>query len=198
MLTMPTMLTLFRLIISPLVFPALLVYLAPLNVVLVNAALAAVFLLISLTDFLDGHLARAWNQVTPLGKVLDPIADKFLLYAALIGLLASGKLFFMWAIIFIGREFFVMGIRLLAYEHKFSVPVVWFGKLKTFVQTAYITAVIVNPYHSFTLKASLFNQVEAGLLAAALFLSLWTAYRYYRIFVRDFVEHHEKPEQAAQ
>jgi CDP-diacylglycerol--glycerol-3-phosphate 3-phosphatidyltransferase len=182
----PTILTLFRLIVSPILLPALLIYLLPLNVLLINAALAAVFMLLSLTDFLDGYLARSRGQSTLFGKVFDPIADKFLIYATLIALLVVKKIFFVWVIIFIGREFFVLGLRILALEHKFSLPEVWLSKMKTFAQMMYLAVAIANPYHDFTVQASLFNQVEQGLLAAALVLTVWTAYRYYRAFVKGF------------
>ncbi len=196
-INVPTTLTLFRLIFSPIFLPILIVYLLPLNVFLINVALAITFFLFSLTDFLDGYLARYLNQNTLIGRVLDPIADKFLIYATLIALLAAQKIFFVWVIIFIGREFFVMGLRLLALEHRFTLRVVWFSKLKTLIQMAYLTMVIVNPYRdiSTTISASLFNQIEKGLLATALFLSIWTAYRYYINFVRTLKLHQEQPDQ---
>ncbi len=185
-------LTLFRLIFSPIVLPFLLVYFLPLNILAFNVVLAATFLVFGLTDFLDGYLARHLNQHTLMGKVLDPIADKFLLYATLIALLAAQKIFFAWALIFIGRELFVMGLRLIALEHSFSLPVVWFSKLKTLVQVAYLTLVIANPYHDYSIRRSVCNQVEKVLLIAALVLTVWTAYRYYVTFVRTYKSHQEK------
>lgn len=183
-INLPTLLTLFRLLFSPIVLPLLIVYLSPYNVLWINGALAGLFILFSMTDVLDGYLARTWGEVTLVGKVLDPIADKFLVYATLVALLAVQKVSFVWVLLLIGREFFVMGLRLLALEHNISISVSFLGKIKTLVQAAYLTVAIANPFHDFALHASRTNKVEAVLLGATLIVSLWSAYLYYRAFVR--------------
>ena len=122
-INLPTILTLIRLILSPLVLPVILVYLLPLNIFWVNGVLAVIFMLLSITDFFDGYLARKYNQETVLGKVLDPLADKFLTYSALIGLLAAHKIYFYWVVILIGRELFILGLRHVALEHRLEVSV---------------------------------------------------------------------------
>jgi CDP-diacylglycerol--glycerol-3-phosphate 3-phosphatidyltransferase len=114
-LNLPILLTLSRLILSPLLLPVLLVYLLPFNNIFINSFLGFLFFLFSITDFFDGYFARRYKQETQVGKLLDPIADKFLLYSTLIGLLAADKIFFYWVIIIIGREFFVMGLRQIAF-----------------------------------------------------------------------------------
>ena len=143
----PTILTLTRLIIGPLVVPFLIVYLIPSNNIIMNCAVGAVFIILSITDLLDGYLARKLNNETELGKLLDHMADKFLTYSSLIGLITAHKIFFVWVLIFIGREFFVMGLRMLAQDYQLFVPVSYLGKLKTVSQAAYIAAAIINPYH---------------------------------------------------
>jgi CDP-diacylglycerol--glycerol-3-phosphate 3-phosphatidyltransferase len=183
----PTLLTLIRLIISPLVLPILFVYFLPLNILLINCILAAVFVLMSLTDFFDGYLARKYDQVTAIGKLLDPIADKFFIFSSLVALLTINKIFFFWVIILIGREFFVMGLRLIALEHQLSVPVSALGKLKTVLQVAYLTFVIINPYqHLGFAKAATWNAVEGLLLGVTLIASLWSAYLYFKRFMTAF------------
>jgi len=167
------------------------VYLSPLNLFWVNNALSGLFVLFGLTDFLDGYLARRLGEVTQLGKILDPIADKFLIYATLVALLAAQKIFFLWVLIFIGREFFIMGLRIVALEHHMPVSVSWFGKIKTIAQMAYLAVVIANPNHSFSLHASTFNQLEAGLLAVTLLITVWSIYHYYRAFARAMYKHNE-------
>src|SRR5579863_3418124 len=133
-LSLPMLLTFIRLIGSPIILPFLLVYLLPYNTFWLNCSLAAIFVLFGLTDFFDGYLARKYHLVTPTGAMLDHIADKFLLYSTLIALLAADKLHFFWAILWIGREFFVMGLRQISLENSFSITVSSWGKLKTVMQ----------------------------------------------------------------
>jgi len=185
-LNFPNFLTLSRLILSPLVLPILLFYCLPLHFVYVNYFLALLFVLFSLTDFFDGYLARKYKQETSLGSILDPMADKFLFYSVFIALVASGKIFFYWAIIFIGREFFIMGLRIIALEKGFSISVSAWGKLKTIAQTIYVTLVIGNPFYVQDCPLSLLNHLETVMLIISLFLSLWSAYRYYKMFVQEF------------
>jgi|SRR5579859_3165417 len=178
-MNIPTILTLSRLIIGPLVVPVMCAYLLPINNFAINSIIGIIFLIFGLTDLLDGFLARRLGSETQLGKLLDFMADKFLIYSSLIGLIAAHKIYFVWVLIFIGREFFVMGVRLLALESKTSVPVSYWGKIKTVSQIAYIAAAIINPDHHLALTASRFNMVEKGLLLVALVLTLYSAYNYY-------------------
>lgn len=183
----PTFLTLVRLVVSPLTLPILLVYLLPLQVMWINCALAILFVFFSLTDFFDGFLARRYCQVTSVGSLLDPIADKFLVYSTLIALLVLDKIYFYWVIILIGREFFVMGLRNIALEIGISVTVSWFGKIKTAIQMIFLTIVIVNPYQSLGLLGALgWNGVELLLLVLTLIFSVWSAYTYYLAFIKQF------------
>ena len=140
----PTKLTVFRLSFSPLIFPALLYCFLTDTYMLGNIVLALIFLAIGFTDFLDGYYARAYNQVSFLGSFLDPLADKFLVFSTLITLVALHKVCFYTAIILIGREFYVMGLRELALSYGCHVPVIWSAKVKTFLQIIYIALVILN------------------------------------------------------
>lgn len=183
----PNYLTLFRLIFSPLLFPLLLVYLLPLNAPFINALLALLFILVSLTDFFDGYLARKFKQESLVGRILDPIADKFLIYATLIALLAVHKIFFYWVVILIGREFFVMGLRHVAAAHNFEVPVLPFSKIKTAFQMILLTWMIANPYQAAGFEgAPLWNIGQAVVLFATIVLSLYSATRYYQLFMKKF------------
>ena len=185
----PTMLTLIRLVISPLFFPFLLVYLLPYNLVWLNIALAIVFVLFCLTDFFDGYLARKYKQETGLGKMLDPIADKFLMYSTLIALLVVQKIFFYWVILFIGRELFVMGLRLVALQQRVEISVSRLGKYKTAFQMIALTMIIANPCQAIGLgfsDAALFNSIELMFLLAGLLLSLESARQYYLEFMQHY------------
>jgi CDP-diacylglycerol--glycerol-3-phosphate 3-phosphatidyltransferase len=187
MINFPTFLTLIRLVLSPLMLPILFVYLLPYNIAWINYSLAMLFVFFSLTDFFDGYLARRLQQETSLGKILDPIADKFLIYSTLVSLLAIGKIYFYWVILLVGREFFMMGLRHIALEHNFTVPVSWLGKIKTVVQMVFLTVVIVNPYNQLHLwDAPCWNGLELILLILSLYLSLASAQRYYVAFMKEF------------
>jgi CDP-diacylglycerol--glycerol-3-phosphate 3-phosphatidyltransferase len=155
---------------------------------LLNLLMAIVFIAFSLTDFFDGYLARKNGQQTILGTVLDPIADKFLCYSTLIALLVAGKIFFFWVVILIGREFFMMGLRQIALEHNFSVPVSLFGKYKTAFQMVCLTFVIVNPYQEIGFHFyghGLWNVVESILVWSTVILSVWSAKSYYQSFMKQ-------------
>jgi CDP-diacylglycerol--glycerol-3-phosphate 3-phosphatidyltransferase len=192
-INVPTVLTLIRLIVAPFVLPVLLVYLLPFNSLFINGALALLFIVFALTDFFDGHLARRLQQETRLGKLLDPLADKCLVYSTLIALLAVGKIYFYWVIIFVGREFFVMGLRLIALEHGSAVTVSWWGKIKTVLQMALLTVLIANPYQVLGLcNAWCWNGVELVLLISALGVSVFSAYQYYQNCMVEFRKGEER------
>lgn len=92
------------------------------------------FVLASATDFFDGYIAREWNQMTMLGAILDPLADKMLTLAAFLGLMMIGEAS-AWAIyIIIVRELFITGIRTVAVSEGLSVKASWAGKIKTVLQ----------------------------------------------------------------
>src|SRR5207302_6221567 len=103
---------------------------------------AAVFLAASLTDLLDGYLARRRGQVTTLGTLLDPVADKLLIMAAFISLVQLGLVQAWMAVIIIGREIAVMGLRSIASAQGFTIDASQFGKIKMATQVAAITLLI--------------------------------------------------------
>jgi len=91
----------------------------------------AVFILASLTDYLDGHIARSRNLVTTFGKFLDPLADKMLVFAALLWFCAAGR-FPVWAMALVAaREFAVSGLRMIAASEGKIMAAAWSGKIKT-------------------------------------------------------------------
>ncbi len=190
-LNIPTALTLFRLIASPLVMPMLFVYALPANILWINLVLAFLFVLLSMTDFFDGYLARKYNQETVVGRMLDPLADKFLMYSAFIGLLAAGKIYFYWVVILIGREFFIMGLRYVALEFSVTVSVSLLGKIKTALQMVCIAVIIANPYQQLGLQET-FNIVEMGLLIVSTAFSVMSAIVYYDDFMKMVRENSQR------
>lgn len=182
-LNVPLILTLTRLIVSPLLLPILIVSIVPYHNAMLNGMLACFFVLINLTDFFDGYLARRYHQETRLGKLLDPIADKFLLFSVVLALVSLGLIYFFWAIILIGREFFVMGLRIIGFDFGIQVHVQQLGKLKTVVLMIYITSVIVNATH--TVFQPYLSYIEGASLAWSLLLSLISAYNYFQVFRKN-------------
>jgi CDP-diacylglycerol--glycerol-3-phosphate 3-phosphatidyltransferase len=133
----PNLLTVVRILLVPVLVVALL---ASAHEGDVFAAI--VFAVASATDFVDGYLARSRNSVTTFGKLMDPLADKLLIVAALISLVSLGRLQAWVAMVIIARELAVTVLRLGASQAGVIVPASNFGKLKTCVQIVTILAVI--------------------------------------------------------
>jgi len=107
---------------------------------------AVVFALISLSDFFDGYIARKRNEITPVGAMLDPLADKLLISAALVFLIGKGVDAWM-AYAIIAREFLITGLRMLALSKNTTIPVTMSGKVKTNLQMFAVGAIILTiPY----------------------------------------------------
>lgn len=107
-------------------------------------AAVAIFIIASLTDLLDGKIARKYNLVTNFGKFMDPLADKLLVAAALICLTANGTLAAWISIIIISREFIISGIRLVASDNGIVIAASYWGKFKTTFQMVMIVMLILN------------------------------------------------------
>ncbi len=95
-----------------------------------------IFVVATVTDKLDGYIARKYNMITTFGKFMDPIADKLLVSSALIYLTATEKIPVWITIIIIGREFAISGVRLIATESNVTIAASAWGKLKTIAQMA--------------------------------------------------------------
>ena len=96
-----------------------------------NYAALAVFVIASLTDLLDGYIARHYNQITDFGKFMDPLADKVLVLTSMICFCAMGR-FPAWALVIVmAREFAVSGLRLVAVDNGRVIAAGWSGKVKT-------------------------------------------------------------------
>ena len=103
-----------------------------------------VFILASLTDFLDGHIARKYNLVTNFGKFMDPLADKLLVCSAMIALVGMHRLSSIVAIIIIAREFIISGFRLIASDNGIVIAASYWGKFKTTFQMIGVVLLIFN------------------------------------------------------
>ena len=157
-MNLPNKLTIFRIILVPImvIIPFLNIQGEVLGIPITYLIIDLIFIIASITDKLDGYLARKNNQVTNFGKFLDPIADKILVVAAMILFVEMGRLPAWIPIIVIFREFAVSGYRLIAVQNSGKVIAanVW-GKLKTVTQMIAIILMFLTtqPYFAFVLRA---------------------------------------------
>lgn len=136
-LNLPNLLTLLRILLVPVVVVALTVE-TPGG----SAIAAAVFAIAALTDGLDGYIARSRQSETTFGRVMDPVADKLLIAAALISLVSLDRLAAWVAMVIIAREFAVSGLRIAAGQQGVVIPSSWLGKAKTITQVAAVIVLI--------------------------------------------------------
>ena len=147
-MNLPNALTLGRIFLVPLLVVVLLTKFEGRLIFGVRKELvgAAIFGLASLTDWLDGYLARRRQQITTVGQLLDPLADKLLITAALVSLVSLNRLQAWVAMVIIAREIAVTGLRAIAAERGVVIAASWMGKLKTVLQIAAVIALIAtNP-----------------------------------------------------
>lgn len=134
-MNLPNMVTLLRISLVP-----LFVYLYLKDPGQVNLPAALVFVLASATDAVDGYLARSRREITRFGQLIDPIADKLLITAALLVLVQAGLVNTWMALIILGREFAVSGLRILAAAEGKVIPASLWGKIKTISQIVAVIA----------------------------------------------------------
>jgi CDP-diacylglycerol--glycerol-3-phosphate 3-phosphatidyltransferase len=150
-------------------------------------AASGVFILASMTDGFDGYLARKRDQVTTLGMLLDPLADKLLIAAAFISLVQfAPRLVPAWmAVVIIGREFLVSGLRAIAAQEGFTIQASELGKLKMVVQIVSVVAVILAHRWPSWAVGPLILPIEIIARSATwvmVALSLWSAADYFIAF----------------
>jgi len=180
-MNLPTALTLVRIVLVPLLVVVLLTEFEGRRIAGVPKDLfgAGIFGLASFTDWLDGYLARRRRQVTWLGQILDPIADKLLTSAAFISLVQLDAAPAWMVALIIGREFAITGLRSLAHAKGFTMPASQLGKLKMSLQVATILLLIVGWGSLPALRP-----VGYGMLWIVLAVALVSAADYYVKFQR--------------
>jgi len=139
-LNIPNLLTLLRILLVPVLVVALTE-----EVPGGDAIAAAVFVVAALTDGIDGYIARSRESITNFGKVMDPVADKLLIAAALLALVSLDRVDAWVAMVIIAREFAVSGLRIAAGQQGVVIPASGLGKVKTIVQSAAVLALIAVP-----------------------------------------------------
>ncbi len=177
-LNIPNILAFIRLLLAPLMF-----------VLLVNRDLPIfegihyswldffagfIFVLASATDFFDGYIAREFNQITTLGAILDPLADKMLTLAAFLGLMMLHRAS-PWAIyLILTRELFITGLRVSAISRGMDISASWMGKVKTVAQMFAIGFLLMN------------WEYGAALLWISVFLTLYSGSEYIKEFLKTY------------
>ena len=139
-MNLPNKLTIFRVILIPF-FVVLLLF----DITAYDKWIAlAIFIVASLTDFLDGHIARKYNLVTNFGKFMDPLADKLLVCSAMICLVELSRIPAWVVIVIISREFIISGFRLVASDNGVVIAASYWGKFKTTFQILMICLMIAD------------------------------------------------------
>ena len=171
----PNLLSLSRILSVP-VFIILMLEPSPVRALVAGI----VFSLAAATDWLDGYLARKWGQVTRIGKLLDPIADKILIMSALVILveLRSDVVRAWIAIVIIGREFAVTGLRAMAASEGMIIPSETVGKYKVGAQIAAVLLLLLDYY----LDKGWMTDLGRIALWVAMILALYSAVRYFMAY----------------
>lgn len=177
MINLPNILAFIRVLMAPMMFFFLVdrnsSFLQGIHSSWLDYFAALLFVLASVTDFFDGFIARSWNQMTKLGAILDPLADKMLVLAAFLGLMYIDRAS-PWAIFLIlTREFFITGLRVLMASEGRSVKASFVGKTKTVAQMFAIGFLMMN-WSGGTL-----------LLWFAVFITLYSGYEYIYTYIKE-------------
>ena len=177
-MNLPNKLTILRMIMIPVFLVVL--YIPGLGMA-GNIAAAAIFILASITDFLDGKIARKYNLVTNFGKFMDPLADKLLVCSALIALVDFDKVAAWIVIIIIAREFIISGFRLIAADNGVVIAASYWGKFKTTFQMIMIILLVLD------LPFKYMNIISVAVVYIALALTVISLIDYiaknYKVFI---------------
>ncbi len=177
MLNVPNTLAFIRLLLAPVMFFLLVnrdtSLLSGIHYTWLDYIAAFIFVVASATDFFDGYIARTFDQITTLGKILDPLADKMLTLAGFLGLMMLDRAS-EWAIfLIISRELFITGLRVSAVAEGIDIASSWTGKVKTVVQMIAIGFLLME-----------WTGAEL-LLWIAVVLTLYSGYEYVRDFFKN-------------
>jgi len=179
----PNLLTFFRIALIPVL---VLLLLSPSE--LLSILSVVVFSIASITDWLDGYLARKMNIVTNLGKFLDPIADKLLIAAALVMLVGLGRIPGWMVVVIIGREIAVTGLRSIASSEGIIIAASDLGKGKMILQISALIGLLLH-YQYLGID---FHAVGMMLLWVALALTAWSGFDYFYKFMKVILKEPQK------
>lgn len=176
-LNVPNLLALFRIALAPLMLFFLIeresALLESIHYSWLDYFAATIFLIACITDFFDGYIARNFNQITTLGEILDPLADKMLILGAFIGLMMIDRANGWFVFLILTREFFITGLRVVAASDGISIAASMAGKIKTIVQMIAIGWLLLAlPFGGFV-------------LAIATLITLYSGYEYTIGYVKN-------------
>jgi len=171
-MNLANIITILRIILVPIFLIILLTKLENKEIVAFS-----IFVIASFSDILDGYIARKYNQITSLGKFLDPLADKFLIIGALIALFMIGTIELWIVLLIVIREIFITSFRYYLMIKNILLSASFLGKIKTFFQIISIATLLIynvfpKPYNDY------FFSVGINLLYFALFLTIYSGIQY--------------------
>lgn len=181
MYNLPNILTISRIVVIPVIFLSIYIHAAAWSVFA-----AVLFILAAVTDYFDGYLARARNQTSAFGRLLDPIADKLLVVSALLIIVANGmvdKLSYIPVVIILCREVLVSGLREFLAEVKIGMPVTRLAKWKTACQMTALSLILLSSVSIVRIGdsyISIFGLIGEILLWVAGVLTFMTGYDYFK------------------
>lgn len=180
-MNLPNKLTMLRIILIPVFIVFLLLRKEIMGAEFISLI---IFIIAAITDSLDGYIARKQKIVTKFGKIVDPVADKLLISGALIAFVSLNEISIWAAILIIGREFAVTGLRVIAAKDGVIISASIWGKIKTTIQIAAVIAVIVDPK-----IIELPYNIPNILIWIAVIITLYSGYKYFHAVNIDlFVE----------
>lgn len=200
-MNLPNRITLIRILLLPMiVIVPLLAYIDPMNnflnksiiiegivennaynITWCNIIVMILFITASITDGIDGHIARSRNLVTDFGKFLDPLADKLLITCAMIVLMEEGRLYGICVAIILAREFAVTGLRSIAAKNGTVIAASIYGKVKTFSQMVMIVVLLLNnfPFSIIYIHTGFYFPFDKIIIVAATCLTLISGIDYF-------------------
>ncbi|MBQ4057401.1 MAG: CDP-diacylglycerol--glycerol-3-phosphate 3-phosphatidyltransferase [Lachnospiraceae bacterium] len=173
-MNLPNRLTILRTILIPFFLVAMLWDKVPYG----NWIALAIFAAASLTDMLDGKIARKYNLVTNFGKFMDPLADKLLVSSAMIAFVELGRIPCWIVIVIIAREFIISGFRLVAADNGIVIAAGIWGKIKTAEQMVMLCILIADFASVFPSAAAVISLIENILIYVALVLTIVSLFDY--------------------
>ncbi|MBR1736340.1 MAG: CDP-diacylglycerol--glycerol-3-phosphate 3-phosphatidyltransferase [Firmicutes bacterium] len=171
-MNLPNKLTLSRILLIPIFLFFILCDSLPVDIQTRRYIAVTIFIVASITDGIDGYIARKYKMVTNFGKFMDPLADKLLVSAAMISMVHLGDIPTWIVIVIISREFIITGFRTIAIEQNIVIAAGFWGKIKTVFQMAMIIVVLTNIDHVF------FKFVGEALIYLSLIFTIVSAVDY--------------------
>ncbi len=180
-MNLPNKITLFRVLLIPIIM--IIAEIESLQkpffwtITLGNFIMLIIFIIATLSDFVDGYIARKQNLVTNFGKFADPLADKVLVLALMMILLEQNSLLPGWAVtIILAREFIVTGFRIIAADKNVVIAAGWSGKIKTNLQFFMVILLLINGPFSGTF--GIFEWITLVVVALAVFMTVYSGTEY--------------------